>query len=135
MAALDDAISGIRKTLETGGTAAAKGPVEMAGVIVQARVNVSNQYKAILDAMKDDSRLDADPELRDEFAKRLQECRHQLARHQVKWPMLSIAEDIEAYMNETEPVSKGNRDFIAWAHEVLKANRFTAAEAPQHNPD
>lgn len=121
MPALDEAIAEIAESVN--GQVPTKGneSATPAEVIVKARVHVSNQYRTLLDAMKEDARLEANPELKQEFAKRLQEIRHQLARHQVKWPLKAMEEDNATYQAETHAISAGNRTFITWAEKALKS--------------
>ena len=121
MAALDDALAEIAKSVNGHVPANSNDSATRAELIVKARVHVSNQYRTLLDAMKDDARFETNPELKQEFAKRLQEIRHQLARHQVKWPLKAMEEDNETYQAETHAVSAGNRTFITWAEKVLKS--------------
>jgi len=96
------------KTLAEGGDTDAKNE------IVKLRSRYAMLMLEILQAMKDDTRLAGDAQLRSEFERRFFEMRSKLAEHQAKWRLQAIEDDTAGYMRSAAGLNTIQNDFYHW---------------------
>lgn len=82
--------------------------------IVRLRSRYATAMLDILQAMKSDEKLEADPQLRTDFEKRFFEMRQVLAAHQAKWRLQAIEDDPHGYMRSAAGLNKVQDDFYRW---------------------
>lgn len=82
--------------------------------IVRLRSRYAMMMLEILQAMKTDERLQADPELKEEFGQRFFALRQKLADHQAKWRLQSIEDDTQGYMRSAQGLNSEQDDFYRW---------------------
>ena len=66
-----------------------------------------------------DSRLQARPEIGQEFQEKFFEMRQALAQHQSKWRSTNIDEDPAGYRRSTDELGRKQDDFYTWAKDTL----------------
>jgi hypothetical protein len=96
---------------------AESGDPEGKNQIVKLRSRYAMLMLEILQVMKADERLSANPELKAEFEKRFFEMRSTLAEHQAKWRLQAIENDIPAYMKSAGGLNSVQDDFYRWVGE------------------
>jgi hypothetical protein len=82
--------------------------------IVKLRSRYAMLMLEILQAMKADERLQADPELKAEFETRFFAMRSTLAEHQAKWRLQAIEDDTQGYMKSAAGLNSVQDDFYRW---------------------
>jgi hypothetical protein len=87
--------------------------------IIGLRTKFAGHMSEMVGAVKNDSRLLANPELAREFEERFLEVRQQLARHQAKYRMTSMEENETEYRQSVVDVGRLQEDFYTWAKAAL----------------
>lgn len=96
---------------------AESGEVEGKNKIVQLRSRYAMLMLEILQVMKEDDRLGADPELKADFEQRFFAMRSTLAEHQASWRLQAIEEDAQGYMKSASGLNTVQDDFYRWVGE------------------
>lgn len=70
-----------------------------------------------------DPQMRSNPQLAEEFARRLADMRSRIAIFQGKWPTINLDRDNQAFQKEAEALrASNNRDFYDWAEQILKSS-------------
>ena len=89
--------------------------------IVGLRTRLTGLIGEMMDAMKADSRLQANPEIAREFEARFFEMRQTQAQHHARWRSANIAQDPAGHHHETEDMGRKHDEFYDWAKSRLSS--------------
>ncbi len=87
--------------------------------IVRLRTRFATLVAEMVGSIKADSRLQARPEIGQEFQEKFFEMRQALAQHQSKWRSTNIDEDPAGYRRSTDELGRKQDDFYTWAKDTL----------------
>jgi|SRR5690606_1744901 len=87
--------------------------------IVRLRTRFATLVAEMMGSIKADSRLQARPEIGQEFQEKFFEMRQALAQHQSKWRSTNIDEDPAGYRRSTDELGRKQDDFYTWAKDTL----------------
>ena len=87
--------------------------------IVRLRTRFATLVAEMMGSIKADSRLQAKPDLAQEFETKFFEMRQALAAHQGKWRSTNIDEDAVGYRRATDELGQKQDEFYTWAKNVL----------------
>ena len=104
----------MRDTIRTSGDRVARD-------IVSLRTRLTGLIAEMMDAIKADSRLQADPETAREFEARFFEMRQTQAQHHAKWRSPNIQQDPTSHRRETEEMGRKHDEFYDWAKNTLSS--------------
>ena len=93
---------------------AQKGDAAGKGEIIKLRSRYAMLMLDILHAMKEDPRLQGNPDLKAEFERRFFEMRQKLGDHQARWRLQSIEDDTAGYMKSAAGLNTVQEDFYRW---------------------
>jgi len=120
MAQLDTLLAEVEKTHREMQAALQDDGGKTARDIVGLRTKFAKLVSEVIPAIKADSRLQANPDLGQEFENRFAEIRQRLAQHQAKFRMASIEGDMPGYRQSVSDLAVLQDRFYSWARDVLR---------------
>lgn len=119
MAQLDTLLADAEVTHRDMQSALARDDEKAVRDIIGLRTKFAGLMAELSGAIKNDSRLQANPELAAEFEKRFLDVRQQLAQHQAKFRMDLMQSDLPAYRSSVADVARAQDAFYVWAKGAL----------------
>lgn len=114
MGKLDTTLSQAERMYREMQSLAQSGDTDGKSAIIKLRSRYAMLMLEILQAMKEDPKLDANPELKAEFERRFFEMRQKLGDHQAKWRLQAIEDDPSGYMKSAAGLNTMQEDFYRW---------------------
>ena len=114
MGKLDTTLSQAERMYREMQSLAQSGDTDGKSALIKLRSRYAMLMLESLQAMKEDAKLDANPELKAEFERRFFEMRQKLGDHQAKWRLQAIEDDPSGYMKSAAGLNTMQEDFYRW---------------------
>jgi hypothetical protein len=114
MGKLDTTLSQAEKMYREMQSLAQRGDLDGKNAIIKLRSRYAMLMLEILQAMKEDPKLQGNPELKADFEQRFFAMRQKLADHQATWRLQAIEEDTTGYMKSAAGLNTIQEDFYRW---------------------
>ena len=119
MAQLDTLLTDVEQTHRAMQAAVNEDSGKTARDIVGLRTKFAQLLTEMIPAIQADSRLQANPDLMNDFQQKFAEVRQKLAQHQAKYRMASIEGDMAGYKQSVAELSSLQERFYSWARGAL----------------
>ena len=114
MGKLDTTLSQAEKMYREMQSLAQRGDLDGKNAIIKLRSRYAMLMLEILQAMKEDPKLQGNPGLKADFEQRFFAMRQKLADHQATWRLQAIEEDTSGYMKSAAGLNTIQEDFYRW---------------------
>ncbi|MGV3556299.1 MAG: hypothetical protein ACO1OD_13700 [Croceibacterium sp.] len=114
MGKLDTTLSQAEKMYREMQSLAQRGDLDGKNAIIKLRSRYAMLMLEILQAMKEDPKLQGNPDLKADFEQRFFAMRQKLADHQATWRLQAIEEDTSGYMKSAAGLNTIQEDFYRW---------------------